>query len=135
MQDSTFIGQDGQKATISIAVAHGERGCEVRYWRTIPHRPDHIQKLAEKLVANGSRLHFTLRPYLTAMTCIAKDLECAITIRRSSMISARQTSLCGLLRLMIKDKLSSVGGAKGKCRNVLCAEYGISGCRWEPCVR
>jgi len=32
MQDSTFIGLDVHKATISVAVAHGERGGEVRHW-------------------------------------------------------------------------------------------------------
>lgn len=58
MHDSTFIGLDVHKATISVAVAKGERGGEVRHWGTVPHRPDHIRKLVEKLGAGGSRLHF-----------------------------------------------------------------------------
>jgi transposase len=58
MQDSTFIGLDVHKATISVAVAKGERGGEVRHWGTVPHRPDHVRKLAEKLTADGGRLHF-----------------------------------------------------------------------------
>ncbi|TGD41193.1 IS110 family transposase, partial [Pseudotabrizicola sediminis] len=58
MQDSTFIGLDVHKATISVAVARGERGGEVRHWGTVPHRPDHVRKLAEKLAAFGGRLHF-----------------------------------------------------------------------------
>jgi len=58
MQDSTFIGLDVHKATISVAVAQGERGGEVRHWGTIPHRPDHVRKLVEKLGADGVRLHF-----------------------------------------------------------------------------
>ncbi len=58
MHDSTFIGLDVHKATISVAVAQGERGGEVRHWGTVPHRPDHIRKLVEKLGAGGSRLHF-----------------------------------------------------------------------------
>ncbi len=58
MQDSTFIGLDVHKATISVAVAKGERGGEVRHWGTVPHRPDHVRKLAEKLTAGGGRLHF-----------------------------------------------------------------------------
>lgn len=58
MQDSTFIGLDVHKATISVAVAQGERGGEVRHWGTVPHRPDHVRKLAEKLTAGGGRLHF-----------------------------------------------------------------------------
>jgi transposase len=58
MQDSTFIGLDVHKATISVAVAQGKRGDEVRHWGKVPHRPDHVRKLAEKLAASGARLHF-----------------------------------------------------------------------------
>lgn len=53
MQDSTFIGLDVHKATISVTVAKGERGGEVRHWGTVPHRPDHVRKLAEKLNVGG----------------------------------------------------------------------------------
>ena len=31
MQNSTFIGLDAQKATISVAIAQGERGGEARH--------------------------------------------------------------------------------------------------------
>ncbi len=58
MQDSTFIGLDIHKATISVAVAQGRRRGEVRHWGTIPNRPDHLRKLVEKLSAHGSHLHF-----------------------------------------------------------------------------
>ena len=58
MQDSMFIGLDVHKATISVAVAKGERGGEVRHWGTIPHRADQVRKLAEKMGAGGRRLHF-----------------------------------------------------------------------------
>ncbi len=58
MQDSTFIGLDVHKATISVAVAQEGRGGEVRHWGTVPHRPDHIRKLVVKLAAGGGRLHF-----------------------------------------------------------------------------
>lgn len=58
MQSSTFIGLDVHKATISVAVAQGERGGEVRHWGTLPHRPDHVRKLVEKLAASGGRLCF-----------------------------------------------------------------------------
>ena len=57
MQDSTSIGLDVHKATISVAVAQGERGGEVRHWGTVPHRPDHVRKLVEKLSASAARLH------------------------------------------------------------------------------
>ena len=55
MQDSIFIGLDVHKATISVAIAKDERGGEVRHWGTVPHRPDHVRKLVEKLGVNGSR--------------------------------------------------------------------------------
>lgn len=58
MQDSTFIGLVVHKAMISIGVAQGIRGGEVRHWGTVLHRPDHVRKLVEKLAAGGSRLHF-----------------------------------------------------------------------------
>lgn len=58
MQSSMFIGLDVHKATISVAVAQGERGGEVRHWGTIPHRPDHIRKLVEKLGVDGRHLYF-----------------------------------------------------------------------------
>jgi transposase len=58
MQGSTFIGRDVHKATISVAIAQGERGGEVRHWGSVPHRPDHIRKLVERLAAGGARLHF-----------------------------------------------------------------------------
>lgn len=58
MQDSMFIGLDVHKATISIAVANGDRGGEVRSWGKIPNRPDHVAKLVEKLVTKARRLFF-----------------------------------------------------------------------------
>jgi transposase len=58
MQDSMFMGLDVHKATISVAIARGERGGEVRHWGTIPHRPDHVRKLVERLGSDGSRLYF-----------------------------------------------------------------------------
>jgi transposase len=58
MQSSTFIGLDVHKATISVAIARGERGGEVRHWGTVPNRPDHVRKLVERLVEGGGRLHF-----------------------------------------------------------------------------
>ncbi len=58
MQDSTFIGLDVRKATISVAVAAGERGGDVRHWGTIPNRAEAIRKLAERLGCAGRHLHF-----------------------------------------------------------------------------
>ena len=58
MQECIFIGLDVHKATISVVVAHGERGGEVRGWGTIANRPDHVRRLSEKLVSDGRRLNF-----------------------------------------------------------------------------
>ncbi|MFC3311273.1 IS110 family transposase [Falsigemmobacter intermedius] len=58
MQRSIFIGLDVHKATISVGVAVGERGGEVRSLGTVPNRPDHVRKLVEKLASNGAQLHF-----------------------------------------------------------------------------
>jgi hypothetical protein len=69
MHDNTFIGLDVHKATISVAIAQGERGGEVRHYGTISHRPDHVRKLVEKLSLDGRRLHFCYWRVLAAMAC------------------------------------------------------------------
>lgn len=58
MEHTTFIGLDVHKASISVAVAQGVRGGEVRHLGSVPNRPDHIRKLAEKLASAGAQLHF-----------------------------------------------------------------------------
>ena len=58
MEHSTFIGLDVHKAAISVAVAQGTRGGEVRHWGSVPNRPDQIRKLVDKLAAGRTRLHF-----------------------------------------------------------------------------
>ena len=57
MQDIMFVGLDVHKATISVAVAQGAPGDEVRSWGTIPSRADYVRRLAEKLGSGGRRLH------------------------------------------------------------------------------
>lgn len=79
MQGSTFIGLDVHKATISVAVAMGERGREVRHWGTVPHRPDHIRKLVEKLAASGGRCVSATRPGLAATACIGNSSRWGMT--------------------------------------------------------
>ena len=56
--DTIFVGLDVHKATISVAIAEGERGGEVRHWGTITNRADHVCRLAEKLGSGGRQLHF-----------------------------------------------------------------------------
>ena len=58
MQNTIFVGLDVHKATISVAIAGGERGGEVRHWGTITNHADHVRRLAEKLGSGGRQLHF-----------------------------------------------------------------------------
>jgi len=58
VQNTIFVGLDVHKATISVAVAGGERGGEVRHWGTITNHADHVRRLAEKLGGGGRQLHF-----------------------------------------------------------------------------
>nr|WP_309504487.1 hypothetical protein [uncultured Roseovarius sp.] len=58
MHDIMFIGLGVHKATVSVAVASGERGDEVRAWGRIPNRPSHIVKLVEKLKSKARQLYF-----------------------------------------------------------------------------
>ena len=48
MHHSMIIGLDVHKATISVAVAEGKRGGDVRSWGVIPNRADEV-KVIEKL--------------------------------------------------------------------------------------
>ena len=58
MQNNMLVRLDVHKTTISVAIAQGERGCEVRHWCTIPNRDEHVRRLAEKLGGGERRLQF-----------------------------------------------------------------------------
>jgi transposase len=58
VQNTIFVGLDVHKATISVAIAGGERGGEFRHWGTINNRADHVRRLAEKLGSGGRQLNF-----------------------------------------------------------------------------
>lgn len=58
MNDSIFVGLDVHKATISVALAEGGRGGEVRALGTFANRADHIAKLVARLAAKGRVLNF-----------------------------------------------------------------------------
>ncbi len=58
MNDSIFVGLDVHKATISVAVAEGMRGGEVRNLGIIPNRADQVAKLAKKLGRGDRQISF-----------------------------------------------------------------------------
>lgn len=78
MQDSTFIGLDVHKTTISVAIAQGGRGGEVHHFGTVPHRPDHVRKPVEKQAGRGCIS--AMRRVPAAMVCIVSSSRWDMTV-------------------------------------------------------
>ena len=55
MHDTIFAGMDVHKATISVAVADGARGGEIRHLGNFLNRVDHVNKLVERLSKTGGQ--------------------------------------------------------------------------------
>jgi transposase len=53
-----FVGLDVHKDTITVAVADGQPGGEVRFWGTIENSPERLRSLAEKLSARYDKVEF-----------------------------------------------------------------------------
>jgi transposase len=83
-----FVGMDVHKATISIAVAGGARGGEVRQLGNFLNRADHVGKLIERLSkTGGQRLRFCYEAgpcgyglARAAMGCIGKSQLLAMNV-------------------------------------------------------
>ena len=58
MNDITYIGLDVHKATVSVALAEGGRGGEVRQVGVFENRPDILIRLASRLGKSGRLLNF-----------------------------------------------------------------------------
>jgi hypothetical protein len=50
VQNTIFVGLDVHKATISVAIAGGERGVKVRHWGTINNRRSRPQAVVPQCV-------------------------------------------------------------------------------------
>jgi transposase len=53
-----YVGLDVHKESVSVAVADGERGGEVRYWGKFPNTAEEMRRLVSKLAVKHSRLEF-----------------------------------------------------------------------------
>lgn len=58
MKSSIFVGLDVHKKTVSIAIAEGQRGGEVRHLGTFENRVDVLRKVFERLARGGRHLNF-----------------------------------------------------------------------------
>ena len=58
MNSITYVGLDVHKATVSVAVAEGGRGGEIRQLGVFENRPEVLSKLAARLSNKNCRVSF-----------------------------------------------------------------------------
>ena len=70
MQDITFVGWDGHKATVAVSVAAAGRDGEIRHLGRLENRPEVVRRLVERLRRSGHelRLGYEAGPCGTACT-------------------------------------------------------------------
>ena len=56
--NTTFVGLDVHKKTISVALVEAAAGAEVRFYGTIANTPDTVGGLCRKLSKGDRQLHF-----------------------------------------------------------------------------
>jgi transposase len=58
MTQMKFIGLDVHRDTVAVAIADATRDGEVRFYGTIPHTPEAIRRLFDRLSGSGVELYF-----------------------------------------------------------------------------
>lgn len=82
MKMTNYVGMDVHKKSISVAVAEGERGGEVRYWGDIDNSPDALERMVKKLRKPGVTLDWCYEAggcgYGIYRKLISMDEKCSV---------------------------------------------------------
>ena len=125
MNNTIFVGLDVHKAAISVAIAEGARGCEVRCFGNIPNRADHVGKLVDHLSKPCQRLRFCyeagpcgygLHRQLTALghECIVVAPS-LIPMKAGDRVKTDRRDAAMLARLDRAGELTAVSPGQWRC--------------------
>ena len=113
-----FIGLDVSKLKISVAVADGERGGEVRFFGDIPSDPASVSSIVHKLAKRGAKLHFCYEAgptgYELYRQLTAMGHECVVVApalipkRPGDRVKTNRRDAVTLARLLRAGELTSV---------------------------